>query len=75
MTPVLDTDSGAVFVGCVDDDESLLAAAAIARSCTAFSRDDDDECYVDGDEPSCFNCRARRWIRDGFSCTRGLLRG
>jgi len=75
MTPILDTDSGAVFIGSVEGDESLAEAAEIAQGCAAFSRDDDDECYVDGDEPSCFNCRSRRWIRDGFSCTRRLLRG
>ena len=63
MAPVLDTDSGAVFVGCVDAGEDLLAAAAIALACDAFARDDDDECYVEGDDPTCFDCRARRWVR------------
>ena len=75
MAPVRDTDSGPVFVGRVDEEEDLLAAAAIALLCNAFARDDDDECYVDGDDPSCFNCRARRWVRGGFTCTRGLLSG
>jgi hypothetical protein len=75
MTPVLDSDSGVVFVGSVDEGEDLAAAAAIALRCDAFTRDDDDECYVDGEDPSCFDCRARRWVRSGFTCTRGLLRG
>jgi hypothetical protein len=74
MTPIIDSESGSVFVGSVDDVESLAAAAEIARDCDAFSIDDDDECYVEGDEPTCFNCRARRWTGDGFSCTKGLLR-
>jgi hypothetical protein len=75
MAPIIDTESGPVFAGSVDEDASLTAAAAIARDCEAFSRDDDDECYVEGDEPTCFNCRARRWTPGGFSCTKGLLRG
>jgi hypothetical protein len=57
----------------VDDDCDRLTADVIALGCTAFSRDDDDECYVDGDGPTCFNCRARRWARGGFDCTKGLL--
>ena len=73
MTPVIATDSGFAFVGCVDVDADVSATAAIARGCPGYSRDDDDECYVDGDEPSCFNCRARRWTRDGFTCMRSLL--
>jgi hypothetical protein len=75
MAPIIDTESGPVFVGNVDEDESLSAAAGIARDCGAFSLDDDDECYVEGNAPNCFNCRARRWAQNGFSCTRGLLRG
>jgi hypothetical protein len=75
MPPVIDTESGPAFAGDVDDGESLAAAARIARACEAFSLDDDDECYVEGSEPTCFNCRARRWTRDGFSCAKGLLRG
>ncbi|MGB4593433.1 MAG: hypothetical protein WBI63_06625 [Coriobacteriia bacterium] len=70
---MIDTDSGLVFVGSLDDDGDLVATAAIAASCAAFSRDDDDECYLQGDDPSCFNCRARRWVRGGFTCARGLL--
>jgi hypothetical protein len=74
VTPIIDTESGPIFVGGVDEAESLAAAAEIACGCKAFSFDDDDECYVEGDVPTCFNCRARRWTRDGFSCTKGLLR-
>ncbi len=60
-------------MGSVDDDADLLVVAAIAERCSAFSRDDDDECYVDSDGPTCFNCRGRRWLPEGFSCMRGLL--
>ncbi len=75
MTPIIDTDSGAVFSGSVDDDEAVNAAATIARDCLGFSADDDDECYVDAGEPNCFNCRGRRWVQNGFTCLKGLLRG
>jgi hypothetical protein len=75
MTPVIDTDSGAVFDGNVDSAADLSATAAIASQCAGYSRDDDDECYVDGDDPTCFNCRARRWMAEGFSCMKGLLGG
>jgi len=75
MAPVIDTESGPVFVGSVDEPESLATAEKIARNCAAFSLDDDDECYIESDEPNCFNCRARRWQRSGFSCMKELLRG
>jgi hypothetical protein len=73
MTRVIGTGAQAVFVGSVDDTDALLAAASIALACREYVRDDDDECYVEGDAPTCFNCRGRRWVRGGFSCTRGLL--
>jgi hypothetical protein len=75
MTPVVGAGSGAVFIGSVDSDADLAAAATIALACAGFTRDDDDECYVDGDVPSCFNCRSRRWVTGGFTCMKGLLRG
>ncbi len=73
MVPVADTASGTAFLGSVDDETDLAEAAAIARGCKGYIRDDDDECYVEGDGPTCFNCRARRWTHDGFTCTKGLL--
>jgi hypothetical protein len=73
VAQVRGTDSGPVFFGCVDEDEDLAAAVSIAAACPGFSRDDDDECYVAGDGPTCFNCRVRRWVRGGFTCTKGLL--
>lgn len=75
MSPIIDTKSGLVFEGSVDEPESLTLAEKIACDCAAFALDDDDECYVEGDAPTCFNCRARRWTQGGFSCTKGLLRG
>jgi hypothetical protein len=75
MTPILDSSSGAFFAGSIDDDVDLAAAAAIATSCAGYDRDEDDECYVEGDDPNCFNCRGRRWTPGGFTCMRGLLAG
>lgn len=74
MTPIRDMESAIVFVGTMDDDGDLYAASAIATACEGFARDDDDECYIDGDEPTCFNCQGRRWTPVGFTCMRGLLR-
>jgi len=73
MAPVIDTESGPAFVGSIDEETDLAAAEAIARECDGFSVDDDDECYVEGCERTCFNCRRRRWTSNGFTCTRGLL--
>jgi hypothetical protein len=62
------------FVGMLDSGDDLAAAAQIAQGCAGFSADEDDECYAP-EEVSCFNCRARRWQPDGFTCMRGLLGG
>lgn len=62
MAPLVESDIGPVFVGEVDDAADLLAAALMAAPCAAFARDDDDECYVDGPAPTCFNCRGHRWV-------------
>lgn len=62
----------AVFIGNIDDPDAEVAAALHAASCGAFARDDDDECYATPSR-NCFNCRARRWVPDGFTCTKGLL--
>lgn len=60
------------FRGSVENEEDLLAASIIAETCTAYSVDEDDEDYCEGVR-TCFNCRYRRWIEDGFSCVKGLL--
>jgi len=72
MAGLIDTAAGTVFLGAVEDSEAVSAAARMAAGCSGFSADDDDECYV-GEGPSCFDCRARRWVSDGFTCMRGLL--
>jgi len=74
MPELIDTSTGTVFVGSLDDPADVMAAAAIAARCETFSVDDEDECYLMGAR-SCFDCRARRWVPNGFSCMRGALRG
>lgn len=49
------------------------AAASIAGSCSSFSRDYEEECFYD-DDVTCYNCRYRRWNRDGFECMKGGCR-
>lgn len=73
MAPVVSTDAGFIFVGSVDSAEDVAQAAVIAATCSGYVRDEDDECYIETEDPTCFNCRARRWTPDGFTCMRGLL--
>jgi len=75
VSPLQHAAVGPVFPGDVDDETDLLAAAAMAAACAAFSVDDEDECYVDSDAPSCFNCRGRRWVPQGFTFVRRVPRG
>ena len=74
MAPLRDTDAGPVFVGSVDAEADVAAASTVAAACPSFSADEEDECYIEGDAPNCFNCRGRRWVPDGFTCLRGGLR-
>ncbi len=48
------------------DSETELAKEA-ALSCPDFSKDCDEECFYE-DDVSCYNCRYRRWMQDGFEC-------
>ncbi|MDY0341287.1 MAG: hypothetical protein RBS17_08745 [Coriobacteriia bacterium] len=73
MAPISHTPSGAVFVGDLDSAADLVETFSLASGCGGYSRDDDDECYVSGDELTCFNCRGRRWVSEGFTCMKGLL--
>jgi hypothetical protein len=66
------TDGELEFRGSPDSDADLDAAARAASACGNYRRDDEDEDPLDG-ELSCFGCRYRRWIPDGFTCTKGLL--
>jgi hypothetical protein len=60
------------FRGSVDSDDDLAAAAWAASMCGTYRRDDEDEDPLGG-ALSCFGCRYRRWIPDGFTCMKGLL--
>ncbi len=42
-------------------------AAEAAKNCDAFRQDYEEEVITD-DEKSCYNCRYRRWTKDGFQC-------
>lgn len=39
----------------------------IAKDCPAFLEDDEDEC-VSALNPSCYNCKYRRWTAHAFTC-------
>ena len=50
--------------------EGFAEAAACAETCGCFLPDDEDEQMAD--EPiSCYNCKRRRWTREGFECLGG----
>ncbi len=72
MRQIVEENGVFVFQGAIDNPEDILSAAAIAADCPAYSIDEDDEDYCDG-EKTCFNCRRRRWTREGFQCARNLL--
>jgi hypothetical protein len=61
-----------IFIGTVEDEADLLSASEIAAKCSAYSIDDADEIFAEG-STTCFNCRYRRWLADGFECMKGLL--
>jgi hypothetical protein len=60
------------FRGSVNDRDDVRIAGLIADTCPDYSLDEDDEDYCDGTR-TCFNCRYRRWLAEGFSCVRGHL--
>jgi len=66
------TDGEPEFRGSVDSDDDLAAAARAASVCGTYRCDDEDEDPLGG-ALSCFGCRYRRWIPDGFTCMKGLL--
>ena len=45
-------------------------AASAAAECGDFRRDCEEECFAAA-ERSCYNCRCRRWLPDGFECMKG----
>lgn len=42
-------------------------AALLASHCVSCKPDSEDEQMAE-EEVSCYNCRYRRWIQDGFEC-------
>lgn len=42
--------------------------AALAASQCSFFKPDAEEEQTAEDEVSCYNCRYRRWTKDGFEC-------
>jgi hypothetical protein len=73
MGIVKENNGGFTFCGSLENEEDILLASAIAGKCPAYSIDEDDEDYCEGTR-TCFNCRFRRWLTDGFGCVKGLLR-
>ena len=72
MRQVVDHNGVVIFHGSVENGEDLRAASSLAAHCAAYSIDDDDEDYCDRAR-TCFNCRYRRWLADGFECAKGLM--
>ena len=72
MARLEETQDGVAFYGSVDADGDVAAAASVASACASYRRDDEDEDPVGG-AVNCFGCRYRRWVPDGFSCTKGWL--
>lgn len=73
MRQIVKDGDGFRFRGSIEDTEAELAASECAAKCPAYSIDDDDEDYCEGAR-TCFNCRYRRWLADGFECMKGFLR-
>jgi hypothetical protein len=61
------------FAGFLENEDDYRVASEIAVDCSLYSVDDDDEDYCEGVR-TCFNCRYRRWLADGFQCMKGCLR-
>ena len=49
--------------------EDFGMAARAAEDCGRFTADEYEEWAAD-EETSCYNCRYRRWIADGFDCVK-----
>jgi hypothetical protein len=72
MRQVTEEQGRLIFRGTIENADDLLAALAIAARCDAYSIDEDDEDYCEGVR-TCFNCRYRRWLTDGFQCLKNRL--
>lgn len=60
------------FLGDPGDKEDFFASTVLAGACKHFKEDDAEEIYVD-DARSCYNCRYRRWARQGFNCYKNFV--
>jgi len=72
MANLVREQGGVLFVGTVDADADVAIATRLAVDCGAYRPDDEDEDPLAGAR-TCFGCRFRRWVSDGFTCVRGLL--
>ena len=50
--------------------EEWAAAARLAAACGTFRADVEEE-HVADEGVSCYNCRYRRWAKDGIDCLAG----
>lgn len=55
------------FIGDPGAKEDFYASTLLAKACSNFREDDNEEIYVENAR-SCYNCRYRRWARQGFTC-------
>ena len=55
------------FSGNADCQEVFKATVEMAESCRFFQMDVEDEIVYE-DQTTCYNCRYRRWTKEGFSC-------
>ena len=47
----------------------------IAENCAYYTLDnDEDELYTDESTITCYNCRYRRWLQEGFECMKNQLK-
>lgn len=72
MRQIVKGGNGFRFLGFIENQEDYVAASEIAGKCAAYSIDEDDEDYCEGTR-TCFNCRYRRWLADGFQCVKDFL--
>ncbi|MBM9616728.1 hypothetical protein JWJ90_20910 [Desulfobulbus rhabdoformis] len=65
------TALGTIFLGSVETEADLEAAANLATHCHEYQEDVEDEAYFNGSK-TCFDCRFRRWLSGGFSCLKNF---
>lgn len=55
------------FNGDAEQADVLETTVSMAKSCREFQMDVEDEVIYENLK-TCYNCRFRRWIPNGFSC-------